>query len=235
MTPWAPYELACQDATPHGVVAAVWIPDRPEPAPPEVLERLHPAEAAFAATLRGYRQGQFAGGRLAARSAANLLGGTLGPVLPDARGAPQRPPGLLLSISHKGSLAIAMASRVDAAVDTPITLGADLEDYGPPRPGIAPRVLRPEELAEVEGLPEARRWIAILLRFSIKESVYKALDPYVQRYVGFHEASVSLDLDGAAHVTLHLEHGEGPFHTEARYDWFHGRILTSARIWPARR
>ncbi len=72
-----------------------------------------------------------------------------------------------------------------------------------------------------------------MLRFSIKESIYKALDPYVHRYVGFHEAEVHPDLQGTARVELRLKNGEGPLQVDARYHWIRGRILTSVRIRPA--
>ncbi|MEZ4241894.1 MAG: 4'-phosphopantetheinyl transferase superfamily protein, partial [Myxococcota bacterium] len=89
------------------------------------------------------------------------------------------------------------------------------------------------ELEAIADLDDGRRWIALLVRFSIKESIYKALDPYVSRYVGFHEAQVDPDLQGAARVELFLTQGEGPFTVEARYEWLHGRLVTSARIRPA--
>ena len=207
------------------MVTAVHIPDSPEPVPEDVLTRLPPVEAAHARTLRGYRQVQFVGGRLALRQACEQLSVRPAPLLPDDRGAPRVPPGLVGSVSHKSTLALAMAARATGG-----TLGVDVEDYGPPRLGIAKRILLPEELDAIEGLDSERRWFAVLLRFSIKESIYKALDPYVRRYVGFHEALVTPDLQGAARVELRLEQGEGPFEVDARYEWLHGRVITSARI-----
>jgi enterobactin synthetase component D len=222
------FDVAFHHATPHGVVTAVHIPDSAEPVPESVLSRLPAAEAAHARTLKGYRQPAFVGGRLALRKATEQLGQPVtGPILPDARGTPVLPPHLAGSISHKRDLAIGMVSSAAHG-----TVGVDLEDYGPPRPSIAESVLRPEELEAIAPLPEARRWIAILVRFSIKESIYKAVDPFVRRYVGFHEASVEPDLQGSARVTLHLANGEGPFAVDARYEWLQGRLLTSVRLRP---
>jgi enterobactin synthetase component D len=220
-----PFTVAFHHATPHGVVTAVHIPDSPDPVPDAVLAGL--PEAEHARTLRGYRQVQFVGGRIALRLACEQLGVRPPPLLSDERGAPRVPDGVVGSISHKNTLALAMAAKAGYG-----TLGVDVEDYGPPRPAIAPRVLTAQELAEVQDLPEDRRWFAILLRFSIKESIYKALDPYVRRYVGFHEAVVTPDLHGGADVSLALANGEGPFDVEARYEWLRGRILTSVRIRP---
>jgi 4'-phosphopantetheinyl transferase EntD len=211
------------------VLAAFHIPDSPDPVPDEVLARLPTAEAQLASTLRGYRQVQFVGGRLALRRACEQLGEQPSQILSTPRGAPDLGNRLVGSVSHKRTLAVGMVAKPLMG-----TLGVDLEEYGPERPGIASHVLRPEEEEELAPLPPDRRWIALVLRFSIKESIYKALDPYVQRYVGFHEARVRPDLQGGAQVDMFLAQGEGPFEVDAHYSWLHGRIVTSVRIRPAR-
>ncbi len=210
---------------PHGLLAAVHLPDSPDDVPAAVLDRLPPIEAAHAVSLRGYRQAQFVGGRLALRIAATQLGWQLPPALSTERGAPILPKGLVGSISHKRTLAVALLAQ-----DHGWTLGVDLEDYSPARPSIESHVLRPEEIESLTGMPDDRRWIALVQRFSLKEAVYKALDPLVHRYVGFHEASVAIELDGEAFVTLSLTEREGPFDVEARTAWIHGRIVSSVRI-----
>jgi len=209
----------------HGVLSAVHIPDAPDPVPDDVLARLHPDEAAHARTLRKYRQVQFVGGRLALRQALEQMGAPTAAALSDDRGAPVLPKGFVGSISHKRDLAVAMVARAAHG-----SVGVDLEDYAPARNGIADRILVPEEIEVIGTLPEDRRWIALVLRFSIKEAIYKALDPFVRRYVDFHEAIVHPDLHGHADVRLVLVNGEGPFEVEARYEWLHGRIVTSVRI-----
>lgn len=221
------FTVAFHHALPHGVLSAVWIPNTPDAVPAAELERLPAREAEAARALRGYRQGQFVGGRMALRAAFRQLGVDPEPLLCAPGGAPAVPSGFAASISHKGELAVGMASRSHGE-----TLGIDLETYEPARPGIAPRILRPGELAVVQRLPPERRWIATLQRFSIKESIYKAIHPYVHRYVGFHEAEVHPDLLGRARARLHLEQGEGPFRVDARYSWLHGRLFTSVRIRP---
>ncbi len=224
-----PFSLAFHHATPHGVLSAVHLPDAPDPVPEQVLSRLHPAEAKHAVTLGGFRQVQFVGGRLALRAARQQVSAPLSPVLSDPRGTPLGPPGWTVSVSHKRTIAVAMVARTHDG-----TLGVDIEDPGPARLGIADRILRPEELAAIADLDDTHRWNAILLRFSIKESIYKALDPYVRRYVGFLEARVTPDVNGRADVQLELKKEEGPFLVNARHAWLHGRLLTSVRILPAR-
>ena len=223
-----PFQVAFFHATPHGVCAAIHLPGTNEPVPEAFLSELAPEESEHARTLKGYRQPEFVGGRLALRAAFRSMGIAPPTVLPDERGQPQFPAGLVGSVSHKRDLAIAMVAR-----ETDGTLGVDLEDPGPARPGIASHILRPAELALVQSLEsEERQWVATLIRFSVKEAIYKALHPWVRRYVGFKEAEVQLSIDGHTDVELHLEKGEGPFVIDARFAWLHGRLLTSARIRP---
>lgn len=222
------YDVAYHHATAHGVLTAVHIPDSAEPVPDAILNRLHADEAAVARTLRGYRQVQFVGGRIALRRACEQIGARPGPILPDHRGTPLISGGLSASVSHKREIAIGMVASNKQG-----TLGVDVEEYAPMRLKIADQILTPHEVACIADQPDERRWISMLIRFSIKESIYKALDPYVRRYVGFHEATVTPDLHGAAAVTLNLKNGEGPFEVDARYCWLRGRLLTSVRIQPA--
>ena len=183
---------------------AVFLPQTPDPVPDEVLAVLHETEVSYARALRSYRQVQFVGGRIALRAACAQLGVRPPALLPDDRGAPQMPSGYVGSVAHKRDLAVAMVALVGDG-----TLGIDLEAYGPPRMAIARKVLTEPERTAINDLPEAQRWHSVLLRFSMKEALYKALDPYVRRYVGFHEAQVYPDGEGAARVQFDLAGGEG--------------------------
>lgn len=162
---------------------------------------------------------------MAAHGAIQGLGGPFTAISSDARGAPLAPEGISLSITHKKHMAIAIAARSQLGV-----LGVDLEELEPEREGIARKILRPEELERIEKLPPDRRWTAIVLRFSIKEAIYKALAPKLQRYIGFDEASVALHTEGFAHVTLHLESGPTPEHIEARFSWMERAVLSTVRV-----
>jgi enterobactin synthetase component D len=191
------------------------------------MRQLLPEEVAIAETLKGFRVGEFVGGRIALRAACGQLGTRASVLGRNDRGAPTLPEGYVGSVSHKGTLAIGMVARAAGG-----TLGVDLEEYLPERPAVASKVLTESEQAAVAALDPNVRWMGILLRFSIKESIYKALDPYVHRYVGFQEAEVHPDLQGTAEVELRLKNGEGPLQVDARYQWIRGRLLTSARILP---
>lgn len=223
-TPAVPWQPAFLAALPHGVVAGVHLPDSPEPVPEEVLAELPPAEREHARSLGGYRQTSFVGGRLALGEVFAELGLRRVPVLPDEHGAPTLPTGLVGSVSHKRDLAVAIVARGRPG------LGVDLEDTDRERPGVATRVLRPEELTEVEALPPERRWTETAVRFSLKEAVYKALHPFVLRYVGFGEVAIRTTPEGHDHVTPHLQPGDGPFHFDAKHTWVDGRVLSTVRI-----
>jgi len=202
----------------------VHLPDSGDPVPEEVLDLLPPAESAHARSLGGYRQVSFVGGRLALGEVFAELGMRRVPILPDEHGAPTLPAGLVGSVSHKRDLAVGIVARGRPG------LGIDLEEVDRDRPGVAARVLRPEELAEVDGLPVERRWTETAVRFSLKEAVYKALHPFLLRYVGFGEVAIRTTPEGNDVVMPHLQPGDGPFHFDARHTWVDGRVLSTVRI-----
>jgi 4'-phosphopantetheinyl transferase EntD len=206
------------------VVGVSLPPDGAEP-DEAVLKTLHPDERHVALSHRGFRRASFVGGRLAAHGAIQGLGGPFTGIDTGPRGAPIAPAGVSLSITHKKDLAIAIAARSDLGV-----LGVDLENLDPERPDIAPRILRPDEQERIEQLPPDRRWIAIVLRFSIKEAIYKALAPKLQRYIGFDEASVALHTDGQARVALHLNSGPTPEQIDARFAWLDRAVLSTVQV-----
>ena len=68
--------------------------------------------------------------------------------------------------------------------------------------------------------------------FSVKESVYKALHPFLLRYIGFGEVAVWPQPDGNDRVEPFLRPGEGPFVFEARHVWIGDRVLSMVRLRP---
>jgi 4'-phosphopantetheinyl transferase EntD len=74
------------------------------------------------------------------------------------------------------------------------------------RPSIARRILTAPELDALSAFdadPLAQRE-RVILSFAIKEAVYKAIDPTVQRYVRFTEVALQFSDDGAVAVSLLL-------------------------------
>lgn len=150
-----------------------------------LLARVHPDEATLARAWGERRQRTFAMGRLVAREALALLGADVaGPILHDDRGAPRLPAPLALSLSHKDEVAAALA-----AIEEGARIGVDVEPLAERAHArdIAAHVLTEGERAELAQLDEDARRRQVLVRFALKEALYKALDPFVRRYVGFLE------------------------------------------------
>lgn len=210
---------------PHGIVAAVHLPKPSDAIPDSILHRLHAEEREHAAELKERRRIEWIGGRLAARVAARQLGVELPALLPDSYGAPQAPKHLTVSIAHKEGLAFALIARKAHGA-----VGIDFEVLGRDRSAIAPKILNEFEQAEVNALATHRQWTAILLRFAIKEALYKALAPRMRRYIAFDEVQVSELANGSACVALSLREGDPPSHAEVKYEWISAGLVTTARV-----
>jgi 4'-phosphopantetheinyl transferase EntD len=217
----SPFELAWIKKVRFGVLAAVPLPAGTEPVPDTVLVRLREEERAAALEERGRRQIEYAGGRLAARAAAEFLGVDWPAMLSGVEREPLCPSGLTVSISHKADLALALVARsADGFV------GIDLEGDGRKRLAIASKVCRPEELAEVEALEEPARWPAVMVRFAMKEAVYKAVFPIVRHFFGFQAARVSAVGD----VTLLLPPEDPAIDVESELEWMSAeRVIAMVR------
>jgi 4'-phosphopantetheinyl transferase EntD len=186
--------------TPLGVVVVV-------PVVPAVagVDDLPDAERLLAASWGARRQATWAAGRFALRSALAEAGAAVDdvaqPILRDDRGAPALQASLAarfrVSVTHKDSHAAAVVVARDVVADARI--GVDLEaDEAQVRPrvdAIARQTLHPEEQLHLPDDDDERRR-AVLLRFSAKEALYKAIDPYLRRYVGFLEVGVVVRADG---------------------------------------
>ena len=184
-------------------------------------------ERRFAAQLAPLRLGPWVGGRVALRRAFRELGTALGSVLPDGRGAPRLPRGLRGSISHKATLAVAFAALGEGE-----SLGVDIELDAPTRVDVSRHVLAPEEAQTLAGLAEGERLREVTLRFSLKEALYKALDPFVRRYVAFREAIVVPVEPGTTRFDLRLARGEGPFTATGLYTRRDGHVLSVVGVMP---
>jgi enterobactin synthetase component D len=209
----------------HGRCVGVRLPDAPGVVEALADAALLPEERAFAATLGAVRRRTWLGGRIALRQALAREGIDAPPVLADGRGAPALPPGVAGSISHKEDLAVALVAREARA-----KLGVDVERDVPGKLDISKKVLTDEELTEVAKLASAERAREVLLRFSAKEAIYKALDPFVQRYVAFREVALTPRADGTAVVTPRLPAAEGRFAIDVSWMRRDGTIVTTARV-----
>ncbi|NUP09615.1 MAG: 4'-phosphopantetheinyl transferase superfamily protein [Polyangiaceae bacterium] len=171
-------------------------------------EELHPEERAFLRGLEGARRATWLGGRIALRRALAAVGVSCDAILADDRGAPHLPARVRGSISHKETIALALATT--ALDDDHVGVGVDVEYDRPLRVDIAKRVLTTAELASLERFAEGERDHVVRVAFALKEAVYKAIDPACRRYVGFRE--VELDF------RVITEPGEIPISTQLAPD-----------------
>lgn len=94
------------------------------------------------------------------------------------------PNGCIGSISHSASIAV-------AALSTSLTgIGVDIERQGRVTEKIWPKIFTAEEALWLETAPA----FCADLMFSAKEAGYKAIYPLGQRFIGFHEARIELDM-----------------------------------------
>jgi enterobactin synthetase component D len=193
------------------------------------VERLVPDEQAFARGLPAARRATWAGGRVALRAALAAVGAGEGtPILTTPRGAPVLPPGFVGSISHKRTLAVALAARADARA--PTTLGIDVELDRAPLVDISRRVLVDAERARLAAIasPETRDR-ELMLAFAAKEAIYKALDPWLGRYIAFGEVELERAADATLRASFSPRAGERSFSIELAEERVEGFLVVAAR------
>jgi 4'-phosphopantetheinyl transferase EntD len=218
----------------HGRCVGVRLPAEVDE---KILSGLLPEERGFVASLAPARHPSWVAGRLALREAFRDLGIEPGPVLATRRGAPALPSGLAGSISHKRTLAVGLAGRPENGA----SIGVDLETCPPvfasleearaqARPDLRTLVLTQDELARLQSVPEKDHRRIVTLHFSLKEALYKAIDPLVGRHVGFHEASLTTLSDGSAQIALALSKNDGSFSAAGFWTEVEDHFLTTARV-----
>jgi 4'-phosphopantetheinyl transferase EntD len=135
---------------------------------------------------------------LGGRAALSLVCGELGTpgswAQVDDRGAPRLPPGIRGSIAHKAIEDEVVVAAV--ATRSPETyVGIDVELDRALDSGLARRILTADEAARWPAGSEDSRGRWLLARFSMKEAVYKSIDPTLRRYVGFREVELHTAAD----------------------------------------
>ena len=136
------------------------------------------------------RRREFVTGRACARQALARLG--FGPcsVPSGPRGEPVWPQSVVGSITHcRGYVACAVASRELVGA-----VGIDAEPHEALDEGILPEIVTPAENERLTDLSAAWpdvRWDRVW--FSAKEALYKAWFPLTRRWLGFHDADLTVD------------------------------------------
>ena len=176
----------------------------------------------------------FIGGRVAIRRAmqqtpASSLWKTF-PIIKNAVGAPILPPTWIGSISHKDNIAIAATRHFPPPNHTMMMghLGVDIEHKSHRIANkFSKKLLLPSEQETLGKINPLSVVEDAMLRFSFKESIYKALNPFIPRYIGFLEAEVFPKADGTADISLHLKDNPSyqPSHYEAEWRLFQDKYV----------
>lgn len=134
------------------------------------------------------RQAEYLAGRYAAASALKRLGVTNPNISSGKNREPCWPAGIVGSITHKTSVAVSVAAKRDSAN----LLGIDYEEWVsyPTFQRIESRIINQKEHALLEMCDYSKEE-AFTIAFSAKESLFKALYPFVGRYFGFSAAEVT--------------------------------------------
>ncbi|WP_282692728.1 4'-phosphopantetheinyl transferase superfamily protein [Streptomyces sp. CC208A] len=177
---------------PHVAVEAFGDPREPWPLFAE-------EERCVAGAVPGRRR-EFATTRACARAALARLGETPGPIPRGPRGAPVWPRSTVGSMTHCDGYRAAVVARSDAV----LAVGLDAEPHLPlGSQGVLRMVLVPQERAHLTALAVSDPdvcWDRLL--FSAKESVYKAWSSLTGSWLGFEEATVTVDVPAGAFTAV---------------------------------
>jgi len=175
---------------------------------------LHPDELEYGILNRKVQVETFALGRLALRLALGYDNSKHAPILCHDDGRPRLPEGYCGSITHKvlkstGDVYAVAVVKPTTTVTTDAceeAIGVDLEETSKvQKRNIAKRILTPHEMSELGGVEDVTVEEEVLLRFSLKEAIYKATNAYIGHYVGFQQAEVTPYSDGTAECKWLLE------------------------------
>jgi 4'-phosphopantetheinyl transferase EntD len=141
------------------------------------------------------RRREFITARACARRALARLGVAPSAIANGERGQPLWPDGVLGSITHcAGYRACAVAREAQV-----VGVGIDAEPHAPLPEGVLAQIARAEErprLARLAGAEPAVHWDRLL--FCAKEAVYKVWFPLAACWLGFEDATLTLDPAGRA-------------------------------------
>jgi enterobactin synthetase component D / holo-[acyl-carrier protein] synthase len=187
---------------------------------------LFPEGLALVSQAAAARRAEFATARHCARLAMRRLAVLDAPILRGPKREPLWPAGIVGSITHcAGYRAAAVALAVDF-----LAIGIDAEPHATLPEGVEARVTVAAEQNWMARAPTGVHWGRLI--FSAKESVYKAWFPLAQCWLGFDEASITIDpAAGAFQARLLIDPPAGvPTEFCGRYLIEDGLVLTTIAV-----
>ena len=158
----------------------------------DTVPRPLPEEEALLGEAVQNRRSEFATARYCARQALRQLGVPETAILRGPKREPLWPAGIVGSITHCTGYRAAAVGRVADM----LAIGIDAEPHAPISDRVARRILDDAERAWIATAPRDIHWDRLI--FSAKESVYKAWYPLAGCWLGFEDASVTIDHEAGA-------------------------------------
>ncbi|MEX0304288.1 MAG: 4'-phosphopantetheinyl transferase [Leisingera sp.] len=188
----------------------------------------YPEEAAgLSPNAVAKRRNEFAAGRNSVHQAMRLLGLAPVPVLAGSDRAPIWPEGLVGSITHTKSCAMAVLARTGAVQG----LGIDVEEDTPLKDELLPAICSEREQAWLKGQDNPGQMAKVI--FSAKEAAYKAQYTLSRAFYGFDGMELEFDLKAGAYQAVFTADRPPFARGEAvggRFAVGAGLILTTAEI-----
>ncbi|MET0698111.1 MAG: 4'-phosphopantetheinyl transferase [Mycobacterium sp.] len=157
--------------------------------PPDVTPL--PEEEPLIAKSVAKRRNEFITVRYCARLALADIGMPPVPILKGDKGEPCWPDGVVGSLTHcEGYRGAVVGRRAQVR-----SVGIDAEPHVVLPNGVFDAVSLPVERHEMSALPGQLHWDKIL--FCAKEATYKAWFPLTHRWLGFEDAHIKFQVDGA--------------------------------------
>ncbi len=157
----------------------------------ELLDvELFPEELAALGRAVEKRRHEFITARACARRALERLGVAPCAIVNGERGQPLWPQGVVGSITHCAGYRACVVARQAQVVG----VGVDAEPHAPLPDGVLGQIARAEErprLAGLAGAEPAVHWDRLL--FCAKEAVYKVWFPLAACWLGFEDATLTID------------------------------------------
>ena len=167
---------------------------------------LLPEEAAYAERAVPRRRQELAVGRYLARRLIVERGGAWGPLLRREDRSVIWPAGFVGSISHTKDVCVAAVARASELRSVGVDVEASVVSAS-----IQPKILRPEEQAELTGLDPAEVARRATWTFSAKEAFYKAQYPETETFLGFMDVRLA-GPDETHRVTVRVVRKDSPLY-----------------------
>ncbi len=148
---------------------------------------LHPEEQSLTGSMAKKRLEDFKSSRYVASLALNQLGYENFPLLINQHRGPVWPRTVVGSLTHCDGIAFAVANYNSAVR----SIGIDLEAYTTMAPNLYRMICSEQELTHLQQFEQPELMAKVI--FSVKESIYKCLNPLLNEWIDFKDVSIELD------------------------------------------